>query len=185
MERAQECIGLIIGNIMVDAHMCLNNQWFKSPLKIHLDIMHVRLSGWRCYVHMNMNTLRHSHVHVRLAGSGLHIPLDIQVAVILVDGTNIGLHMKNISAPSVVFWYGSIEPSAGGVGSLQLTGGRKKVLLQTTGYVGTNMFCFCAREKPVCMNVYGWSTNFEGVSCMTSNSLMVEASISANYSISW
>ena len=52
---------------------------------------------------MNMNTLRHSHVHVRLAGSGPHIPLDIQVAVILVDGTYIELHLKNISAPSVVF----------------------------------------------------------------------------------
>ena len=31
--------------------------------------------------------------------------------------------------PSVVFWYGSIEPSTGGVGSLQLTGGRKVSLL--------------------------------------------------------
>ena len=46
---------------------------------------------------------RYSHVHVRFPGSGVHIPLDVQVAVILVDGTNIGLHMKNITAPSVVF----------------------------------------------------------------------------------
>ena len=45
----------------------------------------------------------YSHVHVRLAGSGVHIPLHPQVAVILVAGTNSGLHMKNISAPSVVF----------------------------------------------------------------------------------
>ena len=44
-----------------------------------------------------------SHVHIRLAGSGVHMPLDTQVAVILVDGTNIRLHLKNISAPSVVF----------------------------------------------------------------------------------
>ena len=62
-----------------------------------------------------------SHVHVRLPGSGVHIPLDAQVAVILVGGTNIGLHQKNIMAPSVVFWYASIEPSVGGVGSLQFT----------------------------------------------------------------
>ena len=44
-----------------------------------------------------------SHVHVRSAGSGVHMPLDVQVAVILVDGTNIELHPKNITAPSVVF----------------------------------------------------------------------------------
>ena len=78
-----------------------NNQRFKSPLKIGLDAMHVRLCGWS--LHMNLNKLRHSHVHVRLPGSGLHIPLDIQVAVILADGTNIELHLKKISAPSVVF----------------------------------------------------------------------------------
>ena len=52
---------------------------------------------------MQMQSYRYSHVHVRLAGSGVHVPLDAQVAVILVDGTNIGLHLKNISAPSVVF----------------------------------------------------------------------------------
>ena len=69
---------------------------------------------------------RYSHVHVRLPGSGVHIPLDTQVAVILVDGTNIGLHPKEISAPSVVFRYWSMEPSIGEVGSLQLTGGRRK-----------------------------------------------------------
>ena len=45
---------------------------------------------------------RCSHVHIRLAGSGVHIPLDVQVAVILVDETNIELHLKNISDPSVV-----------------------------------------------------------------------------------
>ena len=44
-----------------------------------------------------------SHVHVRSAGSGVHMPLDAQVAIILVDGTNIELHLNNISAPSVVF----------------------------------------------------------------------------------
>ena len=57
---------------------------------------------WLQMLHMNMNTLRHSHVQVRLPGSGLHIPLDIQVAVIFADGTN-ELHLKNISAPSIVF----------------------------------------------------------------------------------
>ena len=87
--------------------------------------------GWQCacktmwleMLHRNLNTLRYSHVHVRLPGSGVHNPLDAQVAVILVAGTNIGLHLNEISAPSVVFWYGSIEPSVGGVGSPQLTGG--------------------------------------------------------------
>ena len=44
-----------------------------------------------------------SHVHVSAAESGIHMPLDAQVAIILVDGTNIELHLKNISAPSVVF----------------------------------------------------------------------------------
>ena len=51
----------------------------------------------------NLNTLTYSHVHIRLVGLGVHIPLDAQVAVILVDGTNIGLHPNEISAPSVVF----------------------------------------------------------------------------------
>ena len=51
------------------------------------------------YIHYS----RYSHVHARPAGSGVHIPLDVQVAVILPAGTNTGLHLKNISAPSVVF----------------------------------------------------------------------------------
>ena len=53
------------------------------------------------YVYTNYS--RYSHVHVRLPGSGVHIPLCAQVAVILVDGTNIGLHLKTISASSAVF----------------------------------------------------------------------------------
>ena len=51
------------------------------------------------YIHYS----RYSHVHVRLPGSGVHIPLDVQVAVILPAGTNPGLHPNTISAPSVVF----------------------------------------------------------------------------------
>ena len=66
---------------------------------------------------------RCSHVHITSAGSGVHIPLDVQVAVILADGANIVLHPNNITAPSVVFRYGSMEPSTGGVGSPQLTRG--------------------------------------------------------------
>ena len=46
---------------------------------------------------------RYSHMHVRSARSGVHNPLDAQVAVILVDGTNIGSHMNDISEPSIVF----------------------------------------------------------------------------------
>ena len=65
------------------------------------------------------------HVHPRVAGSGFHLWSAPHTAVILPVGTNLGLHLKDISASSVVFWYGSIEPSTGGVGSLQLTGGRK------------------------------------------------------------
>ena len=122
-------------------------------LKIGLDVMHVRLSGWRCYTYQYTKTL--THMHIRLPGSGLHIPLDIQVAVILAVGTNIGLHMNEISAPSVVFWYGSIEPSVKGVGSLQLTGGRKK-------FTSNNRLCsnlwwadIVCKRKPVYMHVYG------------------------------
>ena len=58
---------------------------------------------WLEMLYTNLNTLRYSHVHVRLVGLGVHIPLDAQVAVILVDGVNLELHLKNISAPSVVF----------------------------------------------------------------------------------
>ena len=61
----------------------------------------VYLQDTMVYIHVHSS--RYSHVHVRLLGSGVHIPLDVQVAVILVDGTNIGLHLKCISAPSVVF----------------------------------------------------------------------------------
>ena len=71
---------------MVDAHMAL-------CMYDH---------GWR-YLHTNMNTVRYSHVHIRSPRSGVHIPLDAQVAVILIDGTNIWLHLNEISAPSVVF----------------------------------------------------------------------------------
>ena len=53
------------------------------------------------YVYTNYS--RYSHVHVRLPGSGVHNALDAQIAVILPAGTNPGLHLKNISAPSVVF----------------------------------------------------------------------------------
>ena len=66
------------------------------------------------------------HVHTRPAGSGVHLPSAPHTAVTLPTGTNIGLHPISISAPSVVFWYGSIEPFVGKVGSLQLTGRRKE-----------------------------------------------------------
>ena len=73
----------------------------------------------------NCNGVWYSQVHTRVAGSGLHLWSAPHTAVILLVGTNPGLHLKCISAPSVVFWYGSMEPSIGGVGSLQLTGGRE------------------------------------------------------------
>ena len=45
----------------------------------------------------------HSHVHTRVARSGVHLPSAAHTALILPGGTNPGLHLKNISAPSVVF----------------------------------------------------------------------------------
>ena len=97
-KRWNEARNALDYNIMVDAHV-----HEQSMIQISLK------SRPRCYAcetkwleMLHMNTLRHSHVHIRLPGSGLHIPLDVQVAVILVDGTNIGVHVKNISASSVV-----------------------------------------------------------------------------------
>jgi len=45
----------------------------------------------------------HSHVHKSVAGSGFHLPSVPHVAIIAVLGTNCELHLKDISAPSVVF----------------------------------------------------------------------------------
>ena len=73
------------------------------------------------YYHIN------SHVHPRVAGSGFHLPSALQTALILSAGTNPELHLKNITAPSVVFSYGSKEPFPGAVGPLQLTAERKGV----------------------------------------------------------
>ena len=61
------------------------------------------------------------HIHITSAGLGFHLPSVAQTAVIFSVGTNLGLHPNTISAPSVVFWYGSMEPFPGKVGSLQLT----------------------------------------------------------------
>ena len=74
---------------------------------------------------------RCSHVHVRSAGSGVHLPFDAQVAVILVDGTTDVLHLKTISAPSLVFWNVSIKPFTGTTGSPQLTGKEEEELGNT------------------------------------------------------
>ena len=60
----------------------------------------------------------YSHVHSKPLGSGF----SSQIALILPAGTNPGLHLKNISAPSVVLWYALMYPFPGRVGSLQLTG---------------------------------------------------------------
>ena len=63
-----------------------------------------------------------SYVHTRVAGSGFHLPSALHTALILPAGTNPGLHLKNISAPSVVFWYASMKPFLATLGSPQLTG---------------------------------------------------------------
>ena len=60
------------------------------------------------------------HVHTSVAGSGFHLPSTPHTALIVPAGTNPGLHLKNISAPSSMFWNGSITPFPGTIGSLQL-----------------------------------------------------------------
>ena len=61
-------------------------------------------------------------MHPRVAGSGSHLPSASHTALILPAGTNPGLQLKNISAPSSVFWNGSMEPLSGVMGLPQLTG---------------------------------------------------------------
>ena len=68
-----------------------------------------------------------SRVHTRPAGSGFHLRSAVHTALILPAGTNPGLHLKNISVPSSVFRYGSMEPFVGEVGPLQLTVEKKEV----------------------------------------------------------
>ena len=63
-----------------------------------------------------------SPMHPRPAGSGFHLPSIPHTALILPTGTNPGLHLKNISAPSSVLWYASMEPLSGVLGLPQLTG---------------------------------------------------------------
>jgi len=53
------------------------------------------------YIHKQVDG--YSHVHTSVAGSGFHLPSVPHIAVILILGTNPELHLKNISAPSVVF----------------------------------------------------------------------------------
>jgi len=48
-----------------------------------------------------------------VAGSGFHLASAPQIAIIAVLGTNCELHLKDISAPSVVFWYGPMKPFLG------------------------------------------------------------------------
>ena len=87
--------------------------------KIYIDT-HTYLVS--CYIQKYVCTMGgYSHVHTSVAGSGFHIPSAPHIAVILLLGTNPELHLKNISAPSVVFWYDSMKPLPGTVGSLQLT----------------------------------------------------------------
>ena len=62
------------------------------------------------WLHVHSVHYFNPHVHTRPAGSGFHLPSAAHTALILLAGTNPGLHLKNISAPSVVFRYGSMEP---------------------------------------------------------------------------
>ena len=60
-------------------------------------------------------------------GSGFHLPSAPHLVIVVVLRTNPELHLKGISAPSVVFWYGSTEPFPGVAGSLQFTGWRRRL----------------------------------------------------------
>ena len=72
------------------------------------------------------DTMNISHVHTRAAGLEVQLPSAPHTALILPAGTYPGLHMKMISAPSSVLWYGSTTPFPGAVGSLQLAVERRK-----------------------------------------------------------
>ena len=67
---------------------------------------------------MLKNILR---LHKSAAGSGFHLPFAPHIAVMFPAGTNPGLHLKTISAPSSVFWYAPMEPLSGLMGLPQLT----------------------------------------------------------------
>jgi len=88
--------------------------------------------GTRLHIHCNMVCTAgmydmggHSHVHTWVAGSGFHLPSASHVAVIVLFGTNPELHLKDIWAPSVVFWYGLMKPLPGVLGAPQLTEGEE------------------------------------------------------------
>jgi len=69
-----------------------------------------------------------SPLHIRVAGSGVQVPSNVQLALILPAGTYPGAHMKNISAPNSELWYISMKPFRGPMGIPQLTG-RKGVMV--------------------------------------------------------
>ena len=67
-----------------------------------------------------------------VAGLGFHIPLAAHTALVLPAGINPGPHLKNISAPSVVLWYASMEPFLGTLGSPQFAGWRNNMFFNQT-----------------------------------------------------
>ena len=92
-----------------------------------------QLTERNIYSNMSIQSLFYSHVHTRVAGSGLHLPSAPHSALILPAGTNPGLHLKNISASSVVIWYASMEPLPGTVGSPQLAEESRLMVTITAG----------------------------------------------------
>ena len=99
------------------------------------------------------------HVHTVAARSGFHLPSPAHTAIILSAGTNPGLHLKNISAPCSVFWYGSMELFPGTVGSPQLTGGRKRCQTNDQNVVRkralSKEYCILNTWKRVCSKQAG------------------------------
>ena len=76
-----------------------------------------------------------SPLHTRSAGSGVQFLVDdTQVALILLAGTYLGLHLKTIRAPPTVLtlWMFSMIPFSGAVGIPQLTRGRKLIVCNWT-----------------------------------------------------
>ena len=105
----------------------IQTKWMPNPLCkcVHKEIDSTQLyvcEEIKCYEDLILHcmALIILHMHTRVAGSGFHLPSDAHTALIFLAGTNPGLHLKNISAPSSMFWYGSITPFSGTVGSLQL-----------------------------------------------------------------
>ena len=115
----------LVGALVDTGRISLNplGYYCVAPLWPHSQMraLHSSLEGWGLHLidHVLLFIQINSPVQTRVAGSGFHLPSAVHIALILSAGTNPGLHLKNISAPSVVFTNASMEPFPGTLGSLQ------------------------------------------------------------------